>query len=354
MAILSSKQDSVYYSLRDRIAGGEYTAGSAIPTEYRLIETYGVSRTIVRISLSRLEREGLIIRRTGAGSFVSERARELLLAEKGAVQTRIGFVFPPGQRGNPVHIGIIQEFAALRIQGVEARVVFDDTPHFERYLRLGLDFCALDGALLDTFRVIPQGWAGRIVALNRASERFNHICTDNHEGGQMLARHLLQLGHRRIGLIHFGSDTEQDFTHRLRGIYAGLRGADIEPALELAIKLHDYRAFTPHAAAEHMLLAVQEGRVSGIIVMTDLLALPVYEVAEQMGLRTGEDFSIIGFDDQPFSRFLLPALTTARQPLTEIAAKLGKIVSEYSKGSRPFCACKIPPVLIERESVRRV
>ncbi|MEW6596236.1 MAG: GntR family transcriptional regulator [Pseudomonadota bacterium] len=56
--------------LRDRIHGGEFASGAALPTEERLCSDYGVSRITVRRALDALISQGLITRRRGVGSFV--------------------------------------------------------------------------------------------------------------------------------------------------------------------------------------------------------------------------------------------------------------------------------------------
>ncbi len=350
MHMLSSKQQTVYREICDRITDGEYTAGMAIPTEFQLVSSFGVSRTSVRIALCRMHEEGLIARRRGAGTYVTPDARKILGSRSQAITLRVLFLLIPEQASNPIYLGILKACSELKLPGVSFELRLEEQLHFERYQNSADSLLIVDGGLMDQLRILPQGWSGRVIVLNRVSEKFNHICTDNVPGGELLARHLLEKGHRKIALIHYGRNTEQDFAGRLQGVYDALRQAGVEPVLDLTIQLHQYKIFSPHEAAEAALQAVQRKEVTGVIVITDLLALPLYELANLMEVRIPQDVSIIGFDDQPYSRFLSPPLTTLRQPLAEIAAKLGVLVEEFAEGKRPFCACRIPPVLIERGS----
>lgn len=65
-----SKTQQVYLVLRDRIAAGRLGADAVLPGEQALAAEHGVSRVTVRRALAELEREGLIARRRGAGTFV--------------------------------------------------------------------------------------------------------------------------------------------------------------------------------------------------------------------------------------------------------------------------------------------
>jgi len=62
----------VYEGLRDRLAARTVPAGARLPTERELAERLGLSRGTVRSALLRLERDGLIVRRQGRGTFVAE------------------------------------------------------------------------------------------------------------------------------------------------------------------------------------------------------------------------------------------------------------------------------------------
>ncbi len=66
----TSKARQVYLLLRDRIANGRLAYGGALPGEQALAAAHGVSRVTVRRALAELEREGLVSRRRGAGTFV--------------------------------------------------------------------------------------------------------------------------------------------------------------------------------------------------------------------------------------------------------------------------------------------
>lgn len=71
------RYDQVFQTLRDRIAGGVYPIGMALPTESALCGEFGVSRFTAREALRRLVENGMIGRRKGSGSFVTATSPEI-------------------------------------------------------------------------------------------------------------------------------------------------------------------------------------------------------------------------------------------------------------------------------------
>ena len=111
------KARSLYLALREEVASGVRPAGSMLPGEQRLAESFGVSRVTVRRALDALERDGLIDRRPGAGTTVrdaasSEPARALGLAADGRVQTAIRVRLLDGQPFSHLTTHVPEEVAA--------------------------------------------------------------------------------------------------------------------------------------------------------------------------------------------------------------------------------------------------
>ena len=76
-------------------------------------------------------------------------------------------------------------------------------------------------------------------------------------------------------------------------------------------------------------------RPTAIFAGNDLSALGVLRAARQAGLRVPEDLSVVGFDDIPLSEWSTPALTTVRQPLTEMARVAVQILLESAESRGP-------------------
>ncbi len=150
----------------------------------------------------------------------------------------------------------------------------------------------------------------------------------NWHGGLAATRHLLELGHRRIGMIG-GPPDMLCSRARIDGYRAALEtaGIPVDPAL---IHYGDFLVGSGHDRA-HDLLSLPEPPTA-IFAGSDLQAFGVFEAARQRGLRVPENLSVVGFDDIPLARSAWPPLTTVRQPLQEMAALAARMVLAMSRG----------------------
>jgi LacI family xylobiose transport system transcriptional regulator len=153
----------------------------------------------------------------------------------------------------------------------------------------------------------------------------------NWQGGLAATRHLLELGHRRIGVVA-GPERMLCSRARVDGYRAGLEtaGLPFDPAL---VRAGDFHHEAGYACGLELLR--REHRPTAVFAGNDLQALGLYEAARELGLRIPEDLSVIGFDDLPVARWVGPPLTTVRQPLGEMAAAAAHIVLDLARGRRP-------------------
>jgi DNA-binding LacI/PurR family transcriptional regulator len=140
---------------------------------------------------------------------------------------------------------------------------------------------------------------------------------DDIEGARIAVEHLLDLGHRRIGLIGGDTDDPMRFTpplHRRTGYHNALRAHGIEPTPELEV-LGYFTTDGGRAAAEH-LLALPEPPTA-IFAESDEMAYGALGAIRRAHLRVPQDVAVIGFDDQVNAELM--DLSTMRQPVSEQA-----------------------------------
>lgn len=157
------------------------------------------------------------------------------------------------------------------------------------------------------------------------------IGATNWSGGLSATRHLIELGHRRIGVIS-GPANVLCSRARLDGYRAAMdaAGLPVDPALIRQGDFHVEAGFEQACA----LLSMRE-RPTAIFAGSDLQALGAYDAARQAGLSIPDELSVVGFDDLPVARWIGPPLTTVRQPLGEMAAAAARLVLALAHGERP-------------------
>jgi LacI family transcriptional regulator len=133
-------------------------------------------------------------------------------------------------------------------------------------------------------------------------------------GARAATRHLLKLGHRRIGVIT-GPPNWLPRDDRVAGHLAALSEAGLLGAPELM--RHGEPSLATGLRAGGELIDLPEPPTA-VVCFNDKIAVGVLQAAARRGLRVPEDLSVTGFDDSEMSRATSPYLTTVRQPLEEM------------------------------------
>jgi DNA-binding LacI/PurR family transcriptional regulator len=169
----------------------------------------------------------------------------------------------------------------------------------------------------------------------------------NWNGGLTATRHLLGLGHRRIGVIGGPAGI---LCSRAR--VDGFRAAMDEAGVPIDSSLVSHGAFqVDEGIATGRALLTRPDRPTAIITGNDLQALGVYQAAREARLHIPEDLSVVGFDDLPVARWVGPPLTTVRQPLIEMAEAAAELVLALARGEEPAqTRVELATELVIRES----
>jgi LacI family transcriptional regulator len=173
------------------------------------------------------------------------------------------------------------------------------------------------------------------------------VGSSNFAGGQAATRHLIELGHRRIGLI-CGAPASSFAVERLHGFRAAMTdaGLPVDPAL---IRSGDFDYETGLVEGGGLLDLVDPP--TGIVANCDAAAVGVLQAARLRNVVVPRDLSVVGFDDTRQARWSAPPLTTIRQPLSEIARVAVRAVVQLAEGRRPYSHhMQLATSLVVRES----
>jgi LacI family transcriptional regulator len=163
-------------------------------------------------------------------------------------------------------------------------------------------------------------------------------------------RHLLALGHRRIGFITGRMDIACSHD-RLQGYRDALEEVGLPYESELVLQ-GDY--LQPSGFQQARKLLSSPYPPTAILVSNDMMAFGALEAARVAGLTVGQDISIIGFDDIFLSSQMYPPLTTVRQPLVEMGeVALDMLVALLQGRTVLNLRRELPTELIVRETTGR-
>ena len=168
-------------------------------------------------------------------------------------------------------------------------------------------------------------------------DRFSYIGFDNNAAAFKMTEYLLELGHRRIGLLigpYFNSSRIQA---RHEGYKSALEKYKIR--YDPTIVLSRIPSVVEGREAARALME-QHNRASAIFAASDSLAIGALTAAKDKGLKVPDDISIAGFDNIEFASYCDPPLTTVQVPALEMGNRalttlLGMIKSE-SIGARRY------------------
>lgn len=187
-----------------------------------------------------------------------------------------------------------------------------------------------------------------VVYLNRnIPAAIDHsIFLRNRQGGFIATDHLLALGHRSIACIS-GPLWKQDAFDRLQGYQKALqaRGLRLDDALVVEGQ------FSEGSGREAMArLLARKRAFTALFAGDDDIAIGAMQVMQETGYRIPRDISVIGFDDAPYARYLIPSLSTVYHPVAEMARAAGQMLLHrvYGLGSRP--ENEFSPSLVVRQS----
>lgn len=151
------------------------------------------------------------------------------------------------------------------------------------------------------------------------------------EGAAQATRHLIDLGHRRIGLITNAPFEYTSAQQRRQGYLNELKKSAISPDATLVRQ----GGFTPESGYSAMeeLLKLPEPPTA-IFVASDVVAAGAFQAIKNSGKRIPEDISVVGFDDIPMAPFLDPSLTTIRLPAYDLGWAAGERLAKLILGQK--------------------
>ncbi|GIO30159.1 MULTISPECIES: GntR family transcriptional regulator [Paenibacillus] len=365
---MQSSQKPLYLiimeDLKEKILSGHYKEDEQLPTEVELAELSGVSRITSKRALIELEREGLIYRKRGSGSYVKRQE------PKGAFEGA-------ASAAAPIISMVLPYMATSELDFIKGATDYLDAKGY--YLSIHNSNWSSEREREFLLRMPKSGSAGIIlypISTNSNNDLLNmlywndypfvmidqyadslpvtSVVSDNVKGGYMTAEHLLGLGHERIAFV---SSISIEFRSSVRDRYQGYckalrdQGIPIDPELVITDFYREADKDESNTFYRRLVGQVMELGATAIQAEHDHLAVELLRSAISLGIDVPGQLSIAGFDNHMISSLVEVPLTTVAQDYSEIGRKaaewiVGRIEDREKSGGRTL----VPVRLIERAS----
>lgn len=188
-----------------------------------------------------------------------------------------------------------------------------------------------------------------VVAVARyiKNKPIHAVTVDDYKGGYLGTRHLLELGHRRIGFIGnlHGISSADD---RFCGYRKALQEYSVEIDRNLVISADFYQE-SGYTAMKEILPQHARG-LTAVFAASDLMALGAIKAAIEAGLSIPGDISVVGFDNMPNADLLLIPLTTIATPIHELGEKAAIKLLKMMRKEQVEYHTKLDVELVVRQS----
>lgn len=338
--------------LRERIRTGDYELGERLAPESDLAKEFSVSRGTVRKALRILERDRLILRQRGRGTFVTNAPAASSLPGKSNVLAMM--VFSPdygfdrtlqaaalaaGKHGYVTAAGsnatdsqeaaLTNTFLKQHVRGVIlAPFMQHSTSHYRDLIEGGIPVVLIDGIIL-----------GHVE---------DAVLIDNHAGMRLAVQHLVELRRRKIAYI--GHNVSQNVPNQ-PGRRAGYLAACAEASLAVEPQWIIEQGHSDFREALIRLLC-SENRPDAFVAYNDVWAIRVIRTARELGLRVPQDLSVVGFDNSAVAAEYDVPLTTIEPDHREMGIAAVEILLDEIENPRvrPKRTVLLQPQLVVRAS----
>ncbi|MFK8025170.1 MAG: LacI family DNA-binding transcriptional regulator [Ilumatobacter sp.] len=267
---------------------------------------------------------------------------------------------------------------ALFMQGLSETTAFNETaitllpvPVGSNLSETAVHHAAIDGVIVFS---VPHGHPALAALLDRRlptvtvdqpnlGAAASYVGIDDREGARLAAGHLLELGHRRLGVLlgrarlgrphgRLDLDDQRELDVRIAAErLAGYRSAMTERGLDPdELIVWHAASLDPDSGRNTALeLLEQHPDLTGLLCFSDGLAIGATQAAQRLGLVVPDDLSVVGFDDVPRAAAWDPPLTTVHQSLVDKGRVAAELLAAQIRDGR-VGRVMLPIGLVERGS----
>lgn len=354
------KYITVYQDLLNKILADVFPINSMLPSEKELGNMYSVERTTVRKALDLLVKDGIIEKHPGVGAEII-RKKKVVTENSNNIKNDTVLFFLAKTKNNQDRL--TQPFYASLFYYIEKdlkdqgyKTIYstlspdDDIKEIlKKYTYAGIIFASY-GILKKHINFVASANIPFVVVNSDYADGLS-IIPDNFSGGYKAAKHLIELGHKKIGTLR-GLNQDKSCCDRLLGFKAALEENNIEYNEEFE-RSTNWESETGYTNMRDMLIHNKE-LPTAIFSFNDAVAMGALRAVNEMGLNVPDDISIIGFDNILQSEYVFPQLSTIDTNVRIISKTT--VLSLYSKIKKfeiPNIKMVIPVTLVVRGSTAK-
>jgi DNA-binding LacI/PurR family transcriptional regulator len=199
----------------------------------------------------------------------------------------------------------------------------------------------------DRHHYLPAKFPTVFAGARPRAEATNSVALDDVAVAEAATRHLLDLGHRRIGMVTgpLAEDCSQD---RSLGFRQALQAAGLDPDTMPVVE-GTWLAPSGYQAFEHFIES--DASPTAVFAQNDQMAVGILRAARDAGLVPPDDLSVIGVDDIPLAAYFAPPLTTVRQDFALIGREAARLlIRAVEESQAPREHLLLPGEMILRRS----
>jgi DNA-binding LacI/PurR family transcriptional regulator len=323
------------------IASGQIQPGEKLPPVRQLARHLDINFNTVRAAYQKLEAEGLVATRHGSGTVVLQFDSFRLAEQTSRIRTHtVGILVP--RLSNPFYPTFLQ--GVEDIARADHTLLFicntDDDPLTGRaYLDL------LIAKQVDGLMVAPCGLRLEqqlnatslnhtsspvpIVYVDRPGETGHAVLLDSEGAGYAATSHLIEHGHRRIGLItcYLDSPTVRQC---FQGYAQALEAVGLSTLPNLITTASAFTITAGYESVQELLDGTT--RPTAIFAASDVLAIGAMQAIKERGLRIPDDIALVSYNDLDIATLVEPPLTTVAAPIRELGATAMKMLQRLIAG----------------------
>lgn len=181
---------------------------------------------------------------------------------------------------------------------------------------------------------------------------FSNVGLYDRYGGYLATHHFLENGHSRIGFLTYSDPPKGYIGERYEGYEQALKEYGLEADRESIVYLSPYDEERMQIYGR---LYQERERFTALLVDSDYYAVELMSYFQDRGMQIPDEMSIIGFDNNSFSRVVRPKLTTVHQDVELKAVKAMELLQEHLQNpDQPYKRIILPVRLIKRETVKNI